>query len=138
VTARVLAICAAAALIAFGVHETRSSGQSPVPTPADAHGLAGYCELNGEVDREGAAFLREQRDATPGEFRVAAREFLREQAPDLAELQGIAPAEVRADLRLFISGSRAFLLGRDTSVTRAEWRAAERRLAAFDRAACAS
>jgi hypothetical protein len=138
VTARVVAICAAAALIAFGVHETRSSGESPAPAPAGASGVAAYCELRGEVAREGAAFLRGQRDAEPGEFRAAASEFLHEQAPDLAELQGAAPAEVRADLRLFIRGSRALLLGTDTSVTRAERRAAERRLAAFDRAACAS
>lgn len=149
-TPRIVAILAFAALCALGLYETRAIDENgPEPTEASggaeeggAAAVAGgpdvdrYCELKQQLDRAGADFFREQRDVSRQEFQRAGREFLREQAAPLEELQQVAPGGIQDDIRIFVQSARAFLGGAEAGPAPSRGRAAERRLASFDRKSC--
>jgi hypothetical protein len=148
--ARIVGIAAFAALAAFGLHETRATGErDPVPAPATsgpedepeaaAAGVTDvdrYCHLIRQLDRATAGFLREHRADSRRELERAGRAFLREQAAALEEVQDVAPDRIRDDTRTFVQVARAFLRGEQTGPTTAGERAAERRLAGFERKSC--
>lgn len=136
-TSTSVALVAAFGLAACGDGDTAAPPQASESASGD---VVRYCALTRELDAAGTRFFArlEQTDASPARFAAAERRFIRKHARELGEIERVAPAQIRRDVRVIIAAMRkrgGLEPGIDVSQRRAQ--AAERRVKRLERERCA-
>ena len=101
-----VAVLAALAIAGCGGGDDTTGSDATVAAQPD---LERYCELVTELDRNSTAIFREiEAEGIPTEEQLAAAQVrvLDENADLIAEMEAVAPAEIRADVELSIESAR--------------------------------
>ncbi len=94
-----------------------------------------FCQLVRELDRKAeGAFMDLPADASPEQVRKAMEYFASNSAVELDEIQRVAPARIRADLRVAVAAQRQAAGGDVGALTRDS--AAIERMAEMQRKEC--
>lgn len=116
---------------------TGCAGEQPAAPAASAGDVGRYCALVAELNGIGErVFADLSEDATPEEVTRREGMLVEQGAAQLSELERVAPAEIRADVPVFVADLRARASapqGPDPAAAQA----AEERILAFDEANCA-
>ena len=111
---------------------------TPPATVAAAGDVDRYCALTRRLDTEGQRFFAGlDEDSSEAQFKAAERRSVEHFADEFAELEQVAPREIRADVPKLLAGlyERAGLRPK-IEVTEAESSAAEKRVKAYERRNC--
>lgn len=98
-----------------------------------------YCALTRELDASGEKFFANLgRDATAKEFEAAERRFIEQSSAKLDELRQAAPQQIAADVEKLLAGMQKRAgLKPAIAVSEAQSSAAEKRIRAYEKRACA-
>lgn len=113
------------------------AGEPPAPAAAPPSAdTARYCALVAELDGIGERIFADvPRDAPPEEFMRREGMLVEQAAGQFAELQRVAPGEIRDDVTVLLSELRARTTSPDGAASAAA-EAAEERIRAFEEQAC--
>lgn len=128
-----VALAAALGLLALG----GCAGSPQAPAAAQASGdTARYCALVAELEGIGERIFADvDRDAPPEELMRREGMLVEQGAGQFAELQRVAPGEIRDDVAVLVSELRARTTSPDGADPAAA-EAAEERIRAFEEQAC--
>lgn len=136
-TTRKLVPLAAIAISALALAGCAGTDPDPAPAaaPADSGDVARYCALVAELNGIGERIFADlPEDAAPEELMRGQAMLVQQGAAQLAELEQVVPAEIRADVPIFLADLRARATGTRADPAAAE--AAEERILAFDERNC--
>lgn len=136
-TTRKLVPLAAIAISALALAGCAGTDPDPAPAaaPADSGDVARYCALVAELNGIGERIFADlPEDAAPEELMRGQAMLVQQGAAQLAEQEQVAPAEIRADVPIFLADLRARATG--TRADPAAAQAAEERILAFDERNC--
>lgn len=130
-----------ATVIALGLAACGDDDTPATPTTATVASAAGdaerYCAIVRELDTAGGKFFAGLgEDATPKQFEAAERRFVVRYAGTLAELERVAPAEIRSDVAVLVAGQRERAGLTTTTTPEAQSSAAEKRVQAYEKRGC--
>jgi hypothetical protein len=108
--------------------------------PAAQADVGRYCKISKQLDRAGQKQfeeLEQDPNATPKDFAAAERRLVEENEDLLAELQQVAPNEIREDVAVLIASLRA-RAGITEGPAPKKTAAAEKKITSFEKANCPS
>jgi hypothetical protein len=115
-----------------------SEDPAPQPTAKAPGDRERYCTLSREMDAAGERFfarLERKENATAADYEAAERRFVERFTPQFEEVERVAPAEIRDDVRILLAGQRS-RAGLGGDVGEAEASAAEERVLRYERRHC--